>query len=80
MVRDHVAQRAGLLVELAARLDAHRLRRGDLHVIDAVAVPDRLEQPVGEAERHDVLHRLLAEIVVDAEDLVLVQRAQDARH
>ena len=78
MVRNHVAQRAGRLVELAALLHAHRLRRGDLHMIDPVAVPDRLEQPVGEAERHDALHRVLAEKVVDAEDLVLVQPALDA--
>ena len=78
MVRHHVAQRAGLLVELAAPLDADRLGHGDLHVVDAVAIPDRLEQPVGEAERHDVLHRLLAEEMVDAENLVLVQRLQDA--
>ena len=39
-------------------------------MIDEVAVPDRLEQAVGEAEGEDVLRRLLAEEVVDAEDLV----------
>ena len=40
-------------------------------MIDEVAVPDRLEQPVAEAEGKDVLRRLLAQEVVDAEDLVL---------
>ena len=78
MVRDHVAQRSRHLVELAAPLHAHRLRRGDLHVIDPVAIPDRLEQPIGEAERRDALDRVLSEKVVDPEDLVLVQRAKDA--
>ena len=78
MVGHHVAQRAGLLVELAALLHAHRLRHGDLHVIDPVAIPDRLEQPVGEAERHDALDRVLSQKMIDPEDLVLVQRAQDA--
>ena len=78
VVRDHVAQRPGCLVELAALLHAHRLRHGDLHVIDPVAVPDRFEQPIGEAERHDALDRVFSEKVVDAENLVLVQRAQDA--
>jgi hypothetical protein len=34
-------------------------------VIDEVAVPDRLEQAVGEAEGENVLRRLLAEEVVD---------------
>ena len=46
-------------------------------MVDPVAIPDRLEQAVGEAERHDALDRVLAEEMVDAEDLVLVQRAQD---
>ena len=78
MIRDHVAQRSGHLVELAAPLHAHRLRHGDLHVVDPVAIPDRLEQPIGEAERHDALDRVFSEKMVDPEDLVLVQRAQDA--
>ena len=78
MVRDHVAQRPGRLVKLAALLHAYRLSDGDLDVIDPVSVPDRLEQPIGEAERHDALNRVLSQKVVDAEYLVLVQRAQDA--
>ena len=40
-------------------------------MIDEVAVPDRLEQSVGEAECEDVLRRLLAQEVADAEDLLL---------
>ncbi len=42
-------------------------------MIDEIAVPDRLEQAVAEAEGEDVLRRLLAEEMVDAEDLVLVE-------
>src|SRR5262249_60358676 len=78
MVRHHVAQGAGHLVELASLLHADRLRRGDLHVVDPVAVPDRFKNPVSEAERHDVLHGVLADEMVDPENLLLVQRAQDA--
>ena len=48
-----------------------RLRHVDLDVVDEVAVPDRLEQAVAEAEGQNVLRRLLAEEMVDAEDLVL---------
>ena len=51
--------------------EPQRLGHVDLHVIDEVAIPDRLEQAVGEAERQDVLRRLLAEEVIDAEDLLL---------
>ena len=39
-------------------------------MVDEIAVPDRLEQPVGETEGKDVLRRFLAEEVVDPEDLV----------
>ena len=77
MVRHHVPQRAGLVVEFAAALDADRLGGGDLHMIDMVTVPNRLEHEVGEPQDHDVLHRLLAEEVVDAEDLVLVDDPED---
>ena len=64
---------AGRLVERGAVLEAQRLGHVDLHVVDVVAVPDRLEQPVGEPEGEDVLRRLLAEEVVDPEDLLLVE-------
>ena len=74
MVLDDVARHAGLLVELAAPLDADLLGDGDLHVVDVLAVPERLEDAVGEAEDEEVLDRLLAEVVIDAEDLALVER------
>jgi hypothetical protein len=41
-------------------------------VVDGVAVPQPLEDRVGKAEHQDVLHRLLAQVVVDAEELLLV--------
>ena len=71
MGHHHVAKRAGRLVEAGALAEAQRLGHVDLHVVDEVAIPDRLEQAVGEAERQDVLRRFLAEEVVDAEDLLL---------
>ncbi len=74
MVDDHVAVRAGLLVEGDALTDRQRLRHVDLHVRDVLAVPDGLEEPVGESEREDVECGFLAEEVVDAEDLALVER------
>ena len=73
-VRDHhVAIRAGGFVERRAFAEAQRLGHVDLHVIDEVAVPDGLEQAIGEAKREDVLRRLLAEEMIDAEDLLLVE-------
>ena len=76
MVRHHVAQRAGRVVEAAAMADAELFVHGDLDVIDMVAIPDRLEHAVGEAQHQDVLHRLLAEIMIDPVDLVLVHDLQ----
>ena len=46
-------------------------------VVDVVAVPDGLEDAVGEAEDEDVLDGLFAEVVVDAEDLVFVEDGVD---
>ena len=38
VVRHHVAQRAGCLVELAPVLDADGLGRRDLHMVDVLAI------------------------------------------
>jgi hypothetical protein len=67
---------AGVVVVAAA--DFRRrpgLGHGDLHVVDVEAVPDRLVNRVGETEIDQVLHRLLAEIMVDAEDVALGEGA-----
>ena len=70
VVLDDVARGADAVVVAGAAADADVLGHGDLHVVDVVGVPDRLEHLVGEAQRQQVLHRLLAEVVVDAEDRV----------
>ncbi len=69
----HVAKRPGRPVESGAFTEGQGLRYVDLHVIDEVAVPNRLKQPVGKTEGEDVLRRLLAKEVVDPEDPVLVK-------
>ena len=71
MGHHHVAERPGRLIEAGTHAEAQRLGHIDLHVVDEVPVPDRLEQAVGEAERQDVLRRFLAQEVVDSEDLLL---------
>jgi hypothetical protein len=73
VVLDHVAQAAALLVVAGARADPEVLGHRDLHAVDEVAVPDRLEDRVGEALDQQVLHRLLAEVVVDPIHLVLLE-------
>ena len=53
--------------------DPEILGDGDLDVVDVATVPDRLEDAVGEPQHLEVLHRLLAEVVVEAEHLRLVE-------
>ena len=79
MVRHHVAQCAGSFIEVPASLDADRLGGRDLDGVDVVAVPERLQDAVAEAERHDVLDGFLAEEMVDAIDLRLADLRQDLR-
>jgi hypothetical protein len=46
-------------------------------VIDEIAVPDRLEEAVGESKREDVLRWFLAEKMIDPKDLALAERLVD---
>jgi hypothetical protein len=67
VVLHHVPDRPDLVVEPTTPLDPERLGHGDLHPGHVATVPHRFEQRVGEAEHQDVLDRLLAQVVVDAE-------------
>ena len=78
VVLHHVAQRAGLVVVAGAAGDAERLGDRDLHMVDVRGIPQRLEQGVGEAQRHQVLHRLLAEIMIDPVNVVLGKHGADS--
>ncbi len=71
VVLEHVADRTDRVVERAPALHADLLRHRDLHAADVAPVPDRFEQGVREAEDEEVLDGLLAEVVVDAEDVLL---------
>ena len=77
VVLDDVAGGADAVVVAGPATDADVLGHGDLHVVDVVGVPDRLEHLVGEAQGQEVLDGLLAEVVVDAEDRVGREDALD---
>src|SRR5208283_659752 len=70
MVGNHVAESAGGFIEAAAMLDPDGFGGGNLDMVDVMAVPERFDDVVGEAEDHDVLDRLFAEVMVDAVDLL----------
>src|SRR5262249_29861446 len=70
---NHVAKSTGGFIKAATALDAERLGGGDLYVIDVVAVPERLENAVAEAENEQVLNRVFAEVVVNSIDLIFFE-------
>ena len=68
VILDHVANRAGFVVKLAAPLNAERFRHGDLDAVDVVAIPDRLEKGIGKAEDQQILDGFLTQIMVDSKN------------
>ena len=77
MVLNDVARRADGVVVAGPGSDTDVLGHRDLDVVDVALVPQRLEHRVGEPQRQDVLHRLLAQVVVDPEDVI---GTHDASH
>ena len=70
VVLEHVTGGADGVVEGGPGADADVLGHGDLHRVDVLGVPQRLEQVVREPQRQDVLDRLLAQVVVDPEHVL----------
>ncbi len=68
VILHYIANGADLFVEGAAALHPELLGHGDLYVLDIVAIPNGFEKGVGKTEIQKILHRLLAEIMVDSED------------
>ncbi len=46
-------------------------------MVDRAAPPQRLHQGIGETQRHQVLHGLFAEVVIDAKDIVFPKVPSD---
>ena len=81
MILHHVAQGSRVFVVASPVPDADLFCHRDRHVVDIASVPDRLEERIGETECQDILNRLLAEVVVDAEYLGFVEALPEcSRH
>ncbi len=72
-------KRARRVVIAAAQFDAQFLGDGDLNVIHVAPVPDGLEDAVRESKRQNILHGFFAQVMIDAEDLLLSDGVQTAR-
>src|SRR6185295_7523472 len=60
------------VVEVAAVLDSEALGHRDLHALEVVAAPERLQHRVGETQVEDLVRAHLSEEVIDAKQLRLV--------
>jgi len=74
---NHVAERSRRFIKNRRALDAKRFRTTDLHVIDVIPVPKRLENAVPKTQHEQVLNGVLAQIVIDAVDLLFVEDVED---
>jgi hypothetical protein len=65
VVGNHVAQRPSFVKVSSPLFHSHRFGVRDLHVVDVATIPDWFKDGIVEAENHDVLHGLLAQVVID---------------
>src|SRR5262249_44589719 len=70
MILNHIANGARLIVETSPTLDTKIFRHRDLDALDVVAIPKRLDKRVRKAKDHEVIHRPLSEVVVDAKNVL----------
>ncbi len=77
VVLQQVADRACLFVVGGSARDVDVLGDRHLHVFDRISVPDAFPQRVREPEHDQVLHRLLAQVVIDPEQLRFVEGLMD---
>src|SRR5437588_330437 len=75
MIRNHIAESSGGIEVTAALFDSYGFRIRDLDGIDVATIPDRFKNRVVETKDEDVLYGFLAEVVIDAENLVLAQNS-----
>src|SRR5436190_23429788 len=76
MILHYVADGADLFVESAPALDSEIFGHGYLHAFDMRAIPKRLEHRIAKTEEQHAMHRLLAEVMVYAEDVLFIERLQ----
>ena len=69
MVLHHVANNPGVVVVSAPQFDPELFSDRDLNVFDVAPIPDGLKGGIPKAKDHDVLHGLLAEVMIDAVNL-----------
>ncbi len=69
MVLDHIPEGAGLVIEAGPTLNSQAFSHGNLDALHQIAVPEGLEDGVGEPKDQEILNGFLAQVMVDAVDL-----------
>ena len=67
VVLHHVTQRTGIFIKAGTPFQTNGFADRDLDMLDRVCVPQGFEKHVRKAQRHEVLHRFLAQIMVNPE-------------
>jgi hypothetical protein len=73
MVLDHIADDSIVVKVTPPAFRAKRFSKDDLHIAHKVSAEERLEDKVCKAKHCQVLHQLLAEVVVDPENLIFCE-------
>ena len=73
MILNHVPDGADLFVKRAPALNAKIFRHRDLDAFDMMTVPERFKHGVGKAEEQHVIHRRLAQIMINSKDGRLIE-------
>ena len=76
MILNYIANGACLLVKGTPPLDTEVLGHGDLHTLDKITIPERLDKCIREAKDQHVVYGSFPQIVVDAKDISFVKSAQ----
>ena len=77
VVLHHVAQCAGFFIKRTAFFNAEFFRNGDLNVGNVFTAPKRFKQRIAKAQGKQVLHRRLAQVMVDPKNLVFTKNLAD---
>src|SRR5258706_1614355 len=68
MILHHIADRTGLFVKFPSTRHTKILSHRDLHTLDVIPVPDRIEKRVREAEIEYILYWFLSKIMINPKD------------
>jgi hypothetical protein len=78
VVLDDIEDRSGGVVKLTPPLDAEFFRHRDLHTLDVIPIPDRLQKTIGKAKEPKIEDCLFSEVVVDPKDFRFRKRRMSA--